>query len=118
MDKHIAIEPEIEELLQLKREVASLTEKVNLLTQTMAELTKRLTAPPAPVPAEPAASPGEKTVSPELLVIITAAVTAFLGKKVRIRSARILQSPYEIVNAWSQQGRVSVQASHLLYRER
>ena len=43
-----------------------------------------------------------------------AAVTAFLGKKVRIRSAKTLQSPYEIVNPWSQQGRVFVQASHNL----
>ena len=47
-------------------------------------------------------------------VVIAAAVTAFLGKKVRIRSAKMLQSPYEIVNPWSQQGRVFVQASHNL----
>ena len=45
---------------------------------------------------------------------IAAAVTAYLGKKVRIRSAKMLQSPYEIVNPWSQQGRVFVQASHNL----
>jgi methylmalonyl-CoA carboxyltransferase large subunit len=51
-------------------------------------------------------------VTPEILVVIAAAVTAFLGKKVRIRSAKVLQSPYEVVNPWSQQGRVSVQASH------
>lgn len=58
----------------------------------------------------------EKTeeVTPEMLVVIAAAVTAFLGKKVRIRSAKMLQSPYEIVNPWSQQGRVFVQASHNL----
>jgi len=53
-------------------------------------------------------------VTPEILVVIAAAVTAFLGKKVRIRSAKVLQSPYEIVNPWSQQGRVFVQASHNL----
>ena len=51
-------------------------------------------------------------VTPEVLVVIAAAVTAFLGKKVRIRSAKVLQSPYEVVNPWAQQGRVSVQASH------
>jgi methylmalonyl-CoA carboxyltransferase large subunit len=56
----------------------------------------------------------EETVTPEILVVIAAAVTAFLGKKVRIRSAKMLQSPYEIVNPWSQQGRVFVQASHNL----
>ena len=55
-----------------------------------------------------------EAVTPEILVVIAAAVTAFLGKKVRIRSAKVLQSPYEIVNPWSQQGRVFVQASHNL----
>ena len=53
-------------------------------------------------------------VTPEMLAVIAAAVTAFLGKKVRIRSAKMLQSPYEVVNPWSQQGRVFVQASHNL----
>lgn len=56
----------------------------------------------------------QQDVSPDLLVVIAAAVTVFLGKKVRIRSAKMLQSPYEIVNPWSQQGRVFVQASHNL----
>ncbi len=56
----------------------------------------------------------QEEVTPEMLVVIAAAVTAFLGKKVRIRSAKMLQSPYEIVNPWSQQGRVFVQASHNL----
>jgi methylmalonyl-CoA carboxyltransferase large subunit len=66
--------------------------------------------------AEEAVSQHEKAeaVTPEILVVIAAAVTAFLGKKVRIRSAKVLQSPYEIVNPWSQQGRVFVQASHNL----
>ncbi|MGB8011893.1 MAG: hypothetical protein WCF68_09790 [Terriglobales bacterium] len=69
----------------------------------------------APVAAELASPPRkEEEVTPEMLVVIAAAVTAFLGKKVRIRSAQMLQSPYEIVNPWSQQGRVFVQASHNL----
>jgi hypothetical protein len=53
-------------------------------------------------------------ITPDTLVVLAAAVTAFLGKKVRIRSAKMLQSPYEIVNPWAQQGRVIVQASHNL----
>jgi hypothetical protein len=63
---------------------------------------------PAPAVAAPPAAP----VSDDVLVLIAAAVTAFLGKKVRVRSARMLQTPYEIVNPWAQQGRVFVQASH------
>ena len=54
----------------------------------------------------------EEDIPAEILVVISAAVTSFLGKKVRIRSAKMLQSPYEIVNPWAQQGRVIVQASH------
>jgi methylmalonyl-CoA carboxyltransferase large subunit len=68
---------------------------------------------PSPV-AQGAVPREEEEVTPEMLVVIAAAVTAFLGKKVRIRSAKMLQSPYEIVNPWSQQGRVRVQASHNL----
>jgi len=68
----------------------------------------------APVAATVAAAKKEEAISPELLVVMAAAVTVFLGKKVRIRSAKMLQSPYEIVNPWSQQGRVFVQASHNL----
>ena len=61
-------------------------------------------APPAPLREE---------VAPETLLLIAAAVTAFLGKKVRIRSAKMLYA-HESFNAWSQQGRVVVQASHNL----
>lgn len=61
--------------------------------------------PPAPVVVK------REEVSPETLLVIAAAVTAFLGKKVRIRSAKMLYS-HESFNAWSQQGRAVVQASH------
>jgi methylmalonyl-CoA carboxyltransferase large subunit len=62
----------------------------------------------------PASVAKEEEITPELLVVMAAAVTVFLGKTVRIRSAKMLQSPYEIVNPWAQQGRVFVQASHNL----
>jgi len=65
-------------------------------------------AAPAPI------KPQEEEVSPEMLVVIAAAVTSFLGKPVRIRSAKMLQSPNEILNPWAQQRRVTVQASHAL----
>ena len=53
-------------------------------------------------------------ITAEIMAVIAAAATAFLGKKVRILSAKLLESPQEVVNAWSQQGRVFVQASHNL----
>lgn len=73
--------------------------------------------PPVVIPfPQPASAPAEKhhEITAETLLVITAAVTAFLGKKVRIRSAQMLQTPYELFNPWAQQGRVFVQASHNL----
>jgi hypothetical protein len=107
MDKPTIIDPQVEnEILALKQQVASLAEKFDRL---LAQMTK-LTGTPPLLHEEP--------VRPEILVIIAAAVSSFLGKRIRIRSARMLQTPYEIVNPWSQQGRVSVQASHTLRWER
>ena len=56
-------------------------------------------------------SRSSQQVTPKTLSVIAAAVTEFLGKKVRIRSARMLQTPYA-VGRWAQQGRVTVQTSH------
>jgi len=50
-------------------------------------------------------------VTPKTLSVIAAAVTEFLGKKVRIRSARMLPTPYAVTR-WAEQGRVTVQTSH------
>ncbi len=52
-------------------------------------------------------------ITPEMLAVIAASVTAFLGKKVRIRSARVLETPYA-VKRWARQGRLIVQTSHNL----
>jgi hypothetical protein len=52
-------------------------------------------------------------VSPEAVAIIAAAVTAFLGKKVKIRNARRIDSG---TTPWAQQGRAIIQASHNLAR--
>jgi hypothetical protein len=55
-------------------------------------------------------------VAPETLSVIAAVVTAFLGKKVRIHSAKMLP-PADAVNRWARQGRVMVQTSHNLNRQ-
>ena len=72
----------------------------------------------APDSAAKEEAPKEKEeVTPEMLVVIAAAVTTFLGKKVRIRSAKMLRPAFEGANLWSHQGRVSIHASHqLLFR--
>ena len=76
-------------------------------------------APPAPAKAEvvPApAPPAADEVTPEILMVLSAAVAAFLGKRARVRSARMLR-PLG-TSAWAQQGRVFVQASHSLPHRR
>ena len=90
----------------------SLGKTIQDLESRLAELSK--TPAPAPTQTQPVVPEKKEEVSPEMIIVLSAAVTAFLGKKVRIRSAKMLQSPYEIVNPWSQQGRVIVQASHNL----
>jgi len=56
-------------------------------------------------------SRSSQQVTPKTLSVIAAAVTEFLGKKVRIRSARMLLAP-NALGRWARQGRVTVQTSH------
>jgi methylmalonyl-CoA carboxyltransferase large subunit len=67
----------------------------------------------APAPAPPPAAPEKvEEVAPEIIMVLTAAVAAFLGKRARIRGARLVRTAPS--SAWAQQGRVFVQASHNL----
>jgi methylmalonyl-CoA carboxyltransferase large subunit len=98
-----------------------LTVALKALEAKVAELGKIQEKPAAPVAAieasapyaaaPQAAEPAEE-VTPEMLVVIAAAVTAFLGKRVRIRSAKMVRPPREAVSAWSQHGRALVHSSH------
>jgi hypothetical protein len=78
-----------------------------------------LTKPMAwPAPAKAPGAPEE--VSPETMAVLAETVSGFLGKKVRIRSARKIpmpppqraHPPSDGADAWAQQGRVLVQGSH------
>lgn len=57
-------------------------------------------------------APAKNEVTPEILAVIAAAVAQFLGAGARIRSTRAI--PVAEGNAWAQQGRVIIQASHNL----
>jgi len=61
---------------------------------------------PSPPPAPPAVA---ERLSEELILVIGAAIAAFVGKKAHIRQIRLIGSA-----AWAQQGRVTIQASHVL----
>lgn len=88
------------------------------------ELRKTQGAPdaaPKPEPreaVEPAPAAKEEPaheVSPETVAIISAAVAAFLGKTARVRGIRPARAA--AASPWSQQGRVSIQGSHILARQ-
>lgn len=96
----------------VRREVEALRQSLRPSAQPPAP------APPAPAPlaVTPPAPKSEPDIaaeiSPEILMVLSAAVAAFFGKKAKIRRARIAASPGN--SAWAQQGRVFVQASHNL----
>jgi methylmalonyl-CoA carboxyltransferase 12S subunit len=75
---------------------------------------KKAAAAPEAAPAQ-AATPAHAPPShadgldEELVLVISAAIAAFLGKKAHIRQIRLIGS-----GVWAQQGRVTIQASHAL----
>ena len=99
--------------------VGDLSQRLNAMEQQIREILARLgpaVAAPAPPPAAkpaPAAAPAPKVeegISEEIVMVIAAAVAAFMGKRARIR--RVRRVAESGMNPWSQQGRVSIQASH------
>jgi hypothetical protein len=107
-----------------EHQLEELREAIKTLETQIAELKRSVV--PGPVAVEKVAAKvtpddrktavqAKEEVTPEVLLVIAAAATAFMGKPVQVRSAKMLQSPYEVVNPWSQQGRVFVQASHNLF---
>jgi methylmalonyl-CoA carboxyltransferase 12S subunit len=96
-----------EELDALRAHLLALTEKIQELEGAAAE------APSHSVELEadekPAPAPEPEEISEEILIALSAAVAAYLGKRAPIRTVRLLGSAN-----WAQQGRVSIQASHRL----
>jgi hypothetical protein len=101
-----------------ERQLSALAGALRALEAKMAELSQPSAAAPAVeteaalAVAKPLADRKDEEVTPETLVMIAAAVTAYLGKKVRIRSAKLLLPPGQVVNPWVQRGRTLVQSSH------
>lgn len=97
-------------LAELREEVARLSARVAALEAARAAPARGPVAvAPAPPPA--AAPPVAEGLPEELVLVIGAAVAAFLGKKAHIRQVTLLDSA-----TWARQGRVSIQASHTLHR--
>ncbi len=92
-------------------DLARLLEAVEALRLEVARLSERVSAieSAAPAPTSAPASEADAAIGPELVYVISAAVAAFLGKRAHVRQIRLLGS-----DAWAQQGRITVQASHRL----
>jgi methylmalonyl-CoA carboxyltransferase large subunit len=113
------MKPEMAESEDWSRVVQSLRDENALLAERLAALEAAIgmatvasgpasaPAPAAPLKPEPAPQP--EGLSEELVLVIGAAIAAFLGKKAHIRQIRLLNS-----TAWAEHGRVTIQASHAL----
>ncbi len=117
------------EVDQLRGELREQRRRLAELETALASMTGKTAAaiPEAAVAALPAAEADaaasahaeaaraeEPEITPERMALIAAVVTAFLGRKVKIHQARLVNP--EVVSPWAQQGRVFVQASHALAR--
>jgi methylmalonyl-CoA carboxyltransferase 12S subunit len=112
-----ALEMQINEL---RTRQAELTEQLKMVQRSMVGLEPKKPEPAVPVakagpptaaPKAPAPPAAKEALSEEIMLVIAAAVAAFVGKSARIRSARYV---HEGMSPWAQQGRVFVQASHNL----
>lgn len=89
----------LESLSQLRDEVARLSQRVAALESRVAGQRG----------ADQAAAEAPEPIAADTILVISAAVAAFLGVKPHIRQIRLLGSP-----SWAQQGRATIQASHQL----
>lgn len=93
-------------------EKASLTDALEGLRAEIVRLSQRVAALEAASATRSVASAGPVVgagVSPELISIISATIAAYLGVKPRIKQIRLVGGA-----SWAQQGRVTIQASHVL----
>ena len=93
----------MEALDALRQELALLSARMGAL-EAAAKVQPLAAVPPqSPLPVQAEVS----VLSEEVLLVISAAIAAFLGKKPRIRQIRLLGA-----TSWAQQGRVTIQTSH------
>jgi methylmalonyl-CoA carboxyltransferase large subunit len=112
----------VDSLGAIQDEMARLSERVTALEAAVASAPRASAPAPAPAPAptpvsdaaptapaKPEPQPQPEGLSEELILVISAAIAAFLGKKPHIRQIRLLSS-----SVWAEHGRVTIQASHAL----
>lgn len=99
-------------LKSLSDQIQALQSQIEALTARIAQI-EGFGSKPVPQPAPVTAAPTvEEGINEELLLAIAAAVSAYLGKRAPIRQVRLVSS-----QAWAQQGRAFIQASHRIERK-
>ncbi len=92
------------ELKVLEAEIQALRQRIDKLESLLASATKGASEPKQSIGVK---SPPKQETTTDLVLIISAAVAAFLGKRASIRQIRLTgETP------WAMQGRATVQASH------
>jgi methylmalonyl-CoA carboxyltransferase 12S subunit len=92
-------------LEQLQAQVAEMSRQIAFLEQRNG---KAMTVPQAAAP-EVLDKPVAAGITEAELMVISAAIGAYLGVRAHIRQIRLIGTA-----AWAQEGRVSIQASHRL----
>ena len=92
--------------------VANLTSEIRALRAELDALKTEV----AELQSRQAAGDEGTEFGPETLVMLAAAVTSYLGKRVRIRSARLVKPGQEAAATWARHGRAAIQTSHRLPR--
>jgi methylmalonyl-CoA carboxyltransferase large subunit len=113
-----ALELQMDELRATQAELAARMKTIEhsvtaleLKAEAVSVVAPKVEVKPAPRAEVAPAKPVAEGISEEIMLVIAAAVAAFVGKSARVRSARYVQ---EGQSPWAQQGRVFVQASHNL----
>ncbi len=108
--------PQMTDSNRLAETLEGMRAELERLGERVAALEAAAAVGPLAVNLAPEASPAaaEKPAQPdgideELVLVISAAIAAFLGKKPHIRQIQLVGHA-----AWAQQGRVTIQASHQL----
>jgi methylmalonyl-CoA carboxyltransferase large subunit len=96
-------------LEQLQAQMAEMSRHIEFLEQRAAAPGGTPAAPAQPAAAAIPVEPMPAAITEEELLAISAALGAYLGVRAHIRQIRLVST-----TAWAQQGRVSIQASHML----
>lgn len=97
-------------LAALQQTIATLEARMASL-EALVGITASRPVPEALAVAGAPSPPVDDALEPGVVLAIAAAVAAYLGERAHVRQIRLISS-----QAWGQQGRVTVQASHTLHR--